>query len=122
VIVVGRNAERGAETVQEITETGGHARFIPANLDNPNDIQALALEVGDIDVLVNNAGHAVWGPTDELKVEQFDSMFASNVRGPYFLVAAFPRPAPATSPAPLSLSTAAAPPSDAPNDRKDPLP
>jgi NAD(P)-dependent dehydrogenase (short-subunit alcohol dehydrogenase family) len=89
VIVVGRNADRGAETVQEITEAGGRARFIAANLDNPDDIQRLALEVGDIDVLVNNAGHSVFGPTEELKVEEFDSLFASNVRAPYFLVAAF---------------------------------
>ena len=89
VIVVGRNADRGADTVQEITVTGGHARFIAANLDNPDDIQRLAIEVGDIDVLVNNAGHSVFGPTEELKVEQFDSLFASNVRAPYFLVAAF---------------------------------
>ena len=89
VIVVGRNADRGADTVREITETGGHARFIAANLDNPDDIQRLAIEVGDIDVLVNNAGHSVFGPTEELKVEQFDSLFASNVRAPYFLVAAF---------------------------------
>ncbi|MDQ1488094.1 MAG: hypothetical protein QOJ23_608 [Actinomycetota bacterium] len=89
VIVVGRNAERGADTVREITEMGGRARFIAANLDSPDDIQRLALEVGDIDVLVNNAGHSVFGPTEELKVEQFDSLFASNVRAPYFLVAAF---------------------------------
>jgi NAD(P)-dependent dehydrogenase (short-subunit alcohol dehydrogenase family) len=89
VIVVGRNAERGADTVREIAEMGGHARFIAANLDNPDDIQRLAIEVGDIDVLVNNAGHSVFGPTEELKVEEFDSLFASNVRAPYFLVAAF---------------------------------
>jgi NAD(P)-dependent dehydrogenase (short-subunit alcohol dehydrogenase family) len=89
VIVVGRNAERGADTVREITETGGRARFIAANLDNPDDIQRLAIDVGDIEVLVNNAGHSVFGPTEELKVEEFDSLFASNVRAPYFLVAAF---------------------------------
>jgi NAD(P)-dependent dehydrogenase (short-subunit alcohol dehydrogenase family) len=89
VIVVGRNADRGADTVREITEAGGRARLIAANLDNPDDIQRLALEVGEIDVLVNNAGHSVWGATEEMKVEEFDSMFASNVRAPYFLVAAF---------------------------------
>jgi NAD(P)-dependent dehydrogenase (short-subunit alcohol dehydrogenase family) len=89
VIVVGRNVDRGAETVREITETGGRARFVAADLDNPDDIQGLAIEVGDIDVLVNNAGHSVFGPTEELKVEEFDSLFASNVRAPYFLVAAF---------------------------------
>jgi short-subunit dehydrogenase len=89
VIVVGRNADRGAQTVQEIAEAGGRARFIAANLDNPDGIQRLALEAGEIDVLVNNAGHSVWGPTEQLKVYEFDSMFASNVRAPYFLVAAF---------------------------------
>ena len=89
VIVVGRNADRGADTVREITEMGGSARFVAADLDKPDDIQRLAIEVGDIDVLVNNAGHSVFGPTEELKVEQFDSLFASNVRAPYFLVAAF---------------------------------
>lgn len=32
VIVVGRNAECGAEVIQEITEAGRRARFIAANL------------------------------------------------------------------------------------------
>jgi NAD(P)-dependent dehydrogenase (short-subunit alcohol dehydrogenase family) len=89
VIVVGRNVDRGAETVREITEAGGRARFVAADLDNPDAIQGLAIEVGDNDVLVNNAGHSVFGPTEELKVGEFDSLFASNVRAPYFLVAAF---------------------------------
>jgi NAD(P)-dependent dehydrogenase (short-subunit alcohol dehydrogenase family) len=31
----------------------------------------------------------VWGPTADLDVIQFDAMFASNVRAPYYLVAAF---------------------------------
>src|SRR5207244_3753575 len=60
-----------------------------ANLDNPADIRRLAKEVGDIDVLVNNAGFSAWGPTAELDVATFDSMFASNVRAPFYLVAAF---------------------------------
>ena len=37
-------------------------------------------------MLVNNAGHSSWGPTGKTTVEDFDSMFASNVRAPYFLV------------------------------------
>lgn len=89
VIVVGRNAARGTQTVDEITAAGGQARFVAADLNDPADIQRLAHEVGDIDVLVNNAGHGVWGPTEELTVEDFDLMFASNVRAPFLLVAAF---------------------------------
>jgi NAD(P)-dependent dehydrogenase (short-subunit alcohol dehydrogenase family) len=89
VVVVGRNATRGAETVNEITAAGGRARFIAADLNDPADIQRLAKDAGDIDILVNNAGRSVWAPTEALGVEDFDSMFASNVRAPFYLVAAF---------------------------------
>jgi NAD(P)-dependent dehydrogenase (short-subunit alcohol dehydrogenase family) len=89
VIVTGRNARRGAETVEEITAAGGRARFIEADLEEPANISRLAAEAGEIDVLVNNAGRSVWAPTEQMKVSDFDSMFASNVRAPFFLVAAF---------------------------------
>jgi NAD(P)-dependent dehydrogenase (short-subunit alcohol dehydrogenase family) len=89
VIVVGRNAQRGAQVVDEITTAGGQARFIAANLDDPADIERLSREAGDIDILVNNAGHSVWAPTEDLKIEDFDAMFAGNVRAPFYLVAAF---------------------------------
>jgi NAD(P)-dependent dehydrogenase (short-subunit alcohol dehydrogenase family) len=89
VIAVGRNSRRGAETVNEITAAGGHARFVAADLGDPASIERLAAEVGEIDVLVNNAGQSFWAPTEDLKVADFDSMFASNVRAPFLLVAAF---------------------------------
>ena len=89
VIVVGRNATRGAETVEEITAAGGRARFIAADLDDPADIQRLAQDAGDIDVLVNDGGFSVWAPTEKMAVEDFDAMFASNVRAPFLLVGAF---------------------------------
>jgi NAD(P)-dependent dehydrogenase (short-subunit alcohol dehydrogenase family) len=89
VVVSGRNARRGAETVAEITKAGGRARFVEADLEDPVGIDRLAAEAGQIDVLVNNAGRSVWAPTEELKASDYDSMFASNVRAPFFLVAAF---------------------------------
>ena len=89
VVVVGRDAARGAAVVAQIEAAGGQARFIAADLSDPADIKRLAQEVGSIDVLVNNAGRSVWAPTAEMSVEDFDSMFASNVRAPYLLVGAF---------------------------------
>ena len=89
VIVVGRDAERGTAVVKQIEAAGGEARFIATDLSDPADIKHLAQEVGDIDVLVNNAGRSVWTPTEEMNVADFDSMFASNVRAPFLLVAAF---------------------------------
>jgi NAD(P)-dependent dehydrogenase (short-subunit alcohol dehydrogenase family) len=87
VLVHGRDAARGAQTVQEITAAGGKASFIAADLGDPADVQRLASEVGDVDILVNNAGIALFGPTAEFDLAAFDKMFASNVRAPFFLVA-----------------------------------
>jgi NAD(P)-dependent dehydrogenase (short-subunit alcohol dehydrogenase family) len=89
VIVVGRDADRGAAVVRQIEAAGGQARFIAADLNDPAEIKHLADDVGGIDVLVNNAGLSVWAPTEEMNVADFDSMFASNVRAPFLLVGAF---------------------------------
>jgi NAD(P)-dependent dehydrogenase (short-subunit alcohol dehydrogenase family) len=88
VIVHGRDAERGAETVAMIAEAGGRARFIAADLSDSADITRLASDAGDIAVLVNNAGFSLFGPTADIAAERFDALFASNVRAPFLLVAA----------------------------------
>jgi len=88
VLVHGRDEARGAEIVDEITAAGVRASFLAADLGDPADVQWLAGEVGDVDILVNNAGIALFAPTAEFDVAAFDKMFASNVRAPYFLVAA----------------------------------
>jgi NAD(P)-dependent dehydrogenase (short-subunit alcohol dehydrogenase family) len=56
VIVHGRDALRGNATVEEIASKGGHGRFVSADLTALSDIARLATDVGDVDVLVNNAG------------------------------------------------------------------
>jgi NAD(P)-dependent dehydrogenase (short-subunit alcohol dehydrogenase family) len=88
VIVHGRDAARGAETVAEITTSVGKASFVAADLGDVADVQRLASEAGDVDILINNAGISLFGPTGEFDVAAFDKMFASNVRAPFFLVAA----------------------------------
>jgi NAD(P)-dependent dehydrogenase (short-subunit alcohol dehydrogenase family) len=88
VIVHGRDAKRGAETVGMIADAGGRARFIAADLSDSADITRLAGDAGDIGVLVNNAGFSLFGPTADIAAERFDALFASNVRAPFLLVAA----------------------------------
>src|SRR6266851_7067417 len=89
VIVVGRDAARGAAVVEQIESAGGQATFIAADLSDPAEIERLEFEAGDVDVLVNNAGFSIWGPTEKTTAEDFDAMFASNVRAPFLLVGAF---------------------------------
>jgi NAD(P)-dependent dehydrogenase (short-subunit alcohol dehydrogenase family) len=88
VLVHGRNPERGAEVVTEVEREGGRAAFIGADLGDWGQLRRLADDAGEVDVLVNNAGFSWFGPTADMDVHTFDSLFASNVRAPYFLVAA----------------------------------
>jgi NAD(P)-dependent dehydrogenase (short-subunit alcohol dehydrogenase family) len=88
VVVHGRDAERGAQVVAGIKASGGQARFVAADLSDASKIAGFADQVGDVDVLVNNAGIAWFGPTSDLEVATYDRLFAANVRSAYFLVAA----------------------------------
>ena len=88
VLVHGRDAGRGTAVVREITEAGGRARFVAADLTDTGAITRLAEEAGDVDVLVNNAGFSWFGPTPDLSPATFDQLFAANVRSAYYLVAA----------------------------------
>jgi NAD(P)-dependent dehydrogenase (short-subunit alcohol dehydrogenase family) len=89
VIVHGRDGARGTQTVEEIHSQGGGARYVGTDLGDAASIAGFAKEVGDIDILVNNAGFSVWGPTESFALASFDAMFATNVRAPFLLVAAF---------------------------------
>jgi NAD(P)-dependent dehydrogenase (short-subunit alcohol dehydrogenase family) len=88
VIVSGRDAARGDETVAAIQAAGGRARFVAADLGDLDSVAQLAREAAGVDVLVNNAGAFGFAPTAEQDVESFETMFDVNVRGTFFLTAA----------------------------------
>src|SRR6476659_8024389 len=88
VLVHGRDAARGAETVDEITAAGGKASFVAADLGDAADVQRLGSDVGDVDILINNAGISVCCPTEEFDIASFDEMCATNVRAAFVLVGA----------------------------------
>ena len=46
----GRNSQRGAETVKDIENAGGKARFIAADLSEADDVRRLATEAGAVDI------------------------------------------------------------------------
>jgi NAD(P)-dependent dehydrogenase (short-subunit alcohol dehydrogenase family) len=92
VVVVGRSAERGKRTVDEIRAEGGKADFISSDLHEAASVRevakrAIELGNGHVDILINNAGIYPFGPTHEMTEEQFDRVFSLNVKAPYFLVA-----------------------------------
>ena len=87
----GRSAQEAESLVSEIQTRGGRANAISADLGTPNGAALLANQVrsivGDrLDVLVLNAGISKAATIKDHKVEDFDNLFATNVRGPFFLV------------------------------------
>src|SRR3989442_14347568 len=70
VIVVGRNAERGEQTVADIRAAGGKADFIASDLrdaSSAREVARRAVELGNghVDILINNEWIFPVGPTDE---------------------------------------------------------
>jgi NAD(P)-dependent dehydrogenase (short-subunit alcohol dehydrogenase family) len=95
VVISGRDAGRAAEVLAEIEALGaGESRFVPASLDGSmrasRDLAAAARGAfgAPIEILVNNAG--IFPPATTLTVdeEMFDSVYAVNVKAPFFLTAA----------------------------------
>lgn len=88
VYVTGRRAELGKETVELIEQAGGTGHFIVSDIGSVDDVRKLAEEVGEVDVLVNNAGIFPFSPTPEQSLDVYEKVFDVNVRGTYFLTAA----------------------------------
>lgn len=77
--------------VGAITKAGGRAQALQADLAAPDGPYLLAKQtraiVGErLDVLVANAGMGKSAAIEDTTVEDFDRLFAVNVRAPYFLV------------------------------------
>jgi 3-oxoacyl-[acyl-carrier protein] reductase len=75
--------------VREIVEGGGKAAAFQADFGRTEPLQSMAGAavgfLGGLDVVVNNAGITMNRPFAQTTVEQFDLLYAVNVRAPYFL-------------------------------------
>lgn len=86
VVVNYSSSKEGAQkVVSEITNNGGKALAIQANVGNPSDIKRLFFEAaqafGKIDVLINNAGVYEFTPIEDITPEHYHKIFDLNVLG-----------------------------------------
>ena len=87
----GRSALEAESLVAAIRAQGGRADAVSADLGTSDGAPLLAKQVrsiaGDrLDVLVLNAGISKSARVADHTVEDFDNLFSTNVRGPFFLV------------------------------------
>jgi NAD(P)-dependent dehydrogenase (short-subunit alcohol dehydrogenase family) len=91
VVHYGKSASEAESVVAGIRAQGGQAEAIGADLATPNGANVLANEVrktlGDrLDILVANAGVSKSATLLDHTISDFDNLFATNVRGPFFLM------------------------------------
>jgi 3-oxoacyl-[acyl-carrier protein] reductase len=100
IVHYGENGKNASVLVDAIEAEGGHAQSICADLshaDGPTELIALldrsfsGRYAGRLDVLVNNAGAYTFGDIAEASDDDFDRLFAINVRTPFQLARAAAR-------------------------------
>ena len=89
-------SEKGArQTADEIIAAGSDARTLPGDLIDPATAPRLVEHTnkifGSLDVVVNSAAVMLRTPVGEVLVEDWDAMFAVNLRAPFFLCQAAAR-------------------------------
>lgn len=91
IVHYGRAAAEAAAVVDEIRAAGGRADPVKADLSIPEGAATLSKQVraivGDhLDIFVSNAGISKAASIEDHTIEDFDKLFATNVRSPFFLV------------------------------------
>ncbi|MEK5056782.1 MULTISPECIES: SDR family NAD(P)-dependent oxidoreductase [unclassified Paenibacillus] len=85
VLVNDLNEDKGQETVQEITASGGTALFMQADVTHANQVEEMVERIidqfGRVDILFNNAGISGIGQLHEIEPDDWDRVMTVNIRG-----------------------------------------
>ncbi|NDF17125.1 MAG: SDR family oxidoreductase, partial [Verrucomicrobia bacterium] len=92
VVCAGRRKERIQQAAEEVTRAGGAGTAVEMDVTDPKSVEKgvrQAEKGGPIEILINNAG-IITGLklVQDLPVEEWDKIMATNVRGPYLLIRA----------------------------------
>ena len=90
IVICGRSADKGRAVAERLTKRGCKTEFVRADLSVVEDcrkvVAAADRTFGRVDVLVNAAAITDRGTIFDTSPELFDTMFAVNVRSPFFLM------------------------------------
>ena len=88
VVNYAHSIDKAQDVVSAIEVEGGKALAVQADINQPADIRRLFQEIidrfGHLDIVVNNAGIAIYKPLVEATEEEFDTTFTLNAKGTFF--------------------------------------
>jgi NAD(P)-dependent dehydrogenase (short-subunit alcohol dehydrogenase family) len=89
VILAARDIELAQKVQERIIEAGGVASLVKMDVTDTESIRSAVEEaekaVGPIEVLINNAGTMPYEEAMEQDVSKWDTVLATNLRGPWYL-------------------------------------
>jgi len=88
VHIIDLNEKAGEEVVNEIKNLGQKAFAHRCDISNQKEVSSLFSQIEKVDILINNAGIAHVGNLGATSEEDFDKVFAVNVKGAYNCMAA----------------------------------
>lgn len=88
--LVGRCAEKFEVVIERIKESGVEVEPLVILADVTTDAERIIAETIEkyerLDILINMAGFAIFDSLETMKMEDYDAMLATNVRGPGILL------------------------------------
>jgi len=93
VVVSARSEHEIEETAAGLRQAGGSAWAVAADISDPKQVAALFEQscehLGQVDILINNAGFATSASLPKIRLEDWEQLFAVNVRGTFLCTQAF---------------------------------
>lgn len=93
VVVSARSAEQIESVADVLTDAGCNAHAVVCDVTDPAQVDGLARQahdlVGEVQILVNNAGVASSAPLKSITLEEWNRLLTVNATGPFLCTQAF---------------------------------
>ena len=87
LVLCGRKKERCQQAAAELEKGGTRVLGFGCDVKDPSSIQAVVdatvLKFGRVDILINNAGTSWGAPTEEMTLDQWNKVIATNLTGTF---------------------------------------
>ncbi|QJX48804.1 SDR family oxidoreductase [Hymenobacter taeanensis] len=85
LVLASRSEDALRQLTKEITQSGGQAVYVVADVSRQEDVQAIAKKAqqqfGGFDTWINNAGVSIYGKIEDIPIEDMRKLFDTNLWG-----------------------------------------
>lgn len=89
LVLLARNEKNLKRVAAACDKLGARSRVVACDVTDPTSVEVAAAAVGNVDVLINNAGRFVGRSFLEITTDEFDEMVATNLRSLFLVSKAF---------------------------------